>query len=181
MMKKTLWGLIIILICAGLAMLFIKPNKYDFKALSEHGEVSLKNYNGKYKAIYFGYLYCPDVCPTTLSLIENALKPLKRDDFELIFITLDPERDTPENLTLMAKNFYENATGLKLKNLKQVAANYGVKFQKVELKDSLMGYSVAHSSSIYLLDKDGNFFSEISNLLPENISANLQNLIKERP
>ena len=81
----------------------------------------------------------------------------------------------------MAKNFYENATGLKLKNLKQVAANYGVKFQKVELKESLMGYSVAHSSSIYLLDKDGNFFSEISNLLPENISANLQNLIKERP
>ncbi|MFC2587558.1 MAG: SCO family protein [Campylobacter sp.] len=189
-MKKFLAVLIFVLVAGGGAFLafkhygggFAAMNKYDFTAINEaNATVSLKDFKGKYKVVYFGYLYCPDVCPTTLSLIENALKPLKRDDFELIFITLDPERDTPENLTLMAKNFYENATGLKLKNLKQVAANYGVKFQKVELKDSLMGYSVAHSSSIYLLDKDGNFFSEISNLLPENISANLQNLIEERP
>ena len=49
MMKKTLWGLIIILICAGLAMLFIKPNKYDFKALSENGEVSLNTITANIK------------------------------------------------------------------------------------------------------------------------------------
>ena len=181
MMKKTLWGLIIILICAGLAMLFIKPNKYDFKALSEHGEVSLKNYNGKYKAIYFGYLYCPDVCPTTLSLVGDELNKLKRDDFELLFITLDPERDTPENLTLMAKNFYKDADGLKMNDLPKATKNYGVKYQKVHLKNSAMGYSVAHSSAIYLLDKEGNFYSEISNLTSENIRENLLNLIKNRP
>ena len=104
-MKKAFWGLIIILICIGVALLLIKPNKYDFKALSQNGEVSLKNYDGKYKVIYFGYLFCPDVCPTALSLIGDELNKLKRDDFELLFITLDPERDTPENLTLMAKNF----------------------------------------------------------------------------
>ena len=177
MMKKTLWGLIIILICAGLAMLFIKPNKYDFKALSEHGEVSLKNYNGKYKAIY----YCPDVCPTTLSLVGDELNKLKRDDIELLFITLDPERDTPENLTLMAKNFYKDADGLKMNDLLKVAKNYGVKYQKVRLKNSAMGYSVAHSSAIYLLDKEGIFYKEISNLTSENIRENLLNLIKDRP
>ena len=66
-MKKAFWGLIIILICIGVALLPIKPNKYDFKALSQNGEVSLKNYDGKYKVIYFGYLFCPDVCPTALS------------------------------------------------------------------------------------------------------------------
>ena len=181
MMKKTLWGLIIILICAGLALLVIKPNKYDFKALSQNGEVSLKNYNGKYKAIYFGYLYCPDVCPTTLSLVGDELNKLKRDDFELLFITLDPERDTPENLTLMAKNFYKDADGLKLNDLKGVAKNYGVRFQKMRLENSAMGYSVAHSSSIYLIDKDGNFYKEISNLTSENIRENLLNLIKDRP
>ena len=152
-------------------MLFIKPNKYDFKALSEHGEVSLKNYNGKYKAIYFGYLYCPDVCPTTLSLVGDELNKLKRDDFELLFITLDPERDTPENLTLMAKNFYKDADGIKMNDLPKVAKNYGVKYQKVRLKNS----------AIYLLDKDGNFYGEISNLTSENIRENLLNLIKNRP
>lgn len=181
MMKKTLWGLIIILICAGLALLVIKPNKYDFKALSQNGEASLKNYNGKYKAIYFGYLYCPDVCPTTLSLVGDELNKLKRDDFELLFITLDPERDTPENLTLMAKNFYKDADGLKVNDLKGVAKNYGVKFQKMHLENSAMGYSVAHSSSIYLIDKDGKFYNEISNLTSENIRENLLNLIKDRP
>ena len=181
MMKRTLWGLIIILICAGLALLVIKPNKYDFKALSQNGEVSLKSYNGKYKAIYFGYLFCPDVCPTTLSLVGNELNKLKRDDFELLFITLDPERDTPENLTLMAKNFYKDADGLKLNDLKSVAKNYGVKFQKMRLENSAMGYSVAHSSSIYLIDKEGKFYNEISNLTSENIMENLLNLVKDRP
>ena len=178
MMKKTLWGLMIILICAGLAMLFIKPNKYDFKALSQNGEVSLKNYDGKYKVIYFGYLFCPDVCPTALSLIGDELNKLKRDDFELLFITLDPERDTPENLTLMAKNFYKDADGLKMNDLPKVAKNYGVKYQKVLLEKSAMEYSVAHSSSLYVLDKNGKFVTEISNLTPQNIKKTLENLEK---
>ena len=65
--------------------------------------------------------------------------------------------------------------------LTKVAKNYGVNYQKVHLKNSAMGYSVAHSSAIYLLDKDGNFYSEISNLTSENIKENLLNLIKDRP
>ncbi|MDU2359997.1 MAG: SCO family protein [Campylobacter concisus] len=112
---------------------------------------------------------------------KSAINGLKRDDFELLFITLDPDRDTPENLTLMAKNFYKDADGLKMNDLPKVAKNYGVKYQKVHLKNSAMGYSVAHSSAIYLLDKEGNFYGEISNLTSENIKENLLNLIKERP
>ena len=81
----------------------------------------------------------------------------------------------------MAKNFYKDADGLKLNDLKGVAKNYGVKFQKMRLENSAMGYSVAHSSSIYLIDKDGNFYKEISNLTSENIRDNLLNLIKDRP
>ncbi|MCD8213054.1 MAG: SCO family protein [Campylobacter sp.] len=180
-MKKTFSFLVFLLICVGAVFLILKPNKYDFRADSASGEVSLKNYDGKYKAIYFGFLFCPDVCPTTLSLLGGELEALNRNDFELIFITLDPERDTPENLTLMAQNFYKNSVGLKLKNLNDVTKNYGVKFKKVQLKDSALSYSIAHSSSIYLIDKNGKFFSEISNLTQENIKENLQSLIKERP
>ena len=68
-----------------------------------------------------------------------------------------------------------------MNDLPKVAKNYGVKYQKVRLKNSAMGYSVAHSSAIYLLDKDGNFYGEISNLTSENIRENLLNLIKNRP
>ncbi|WP_169784852.1 SCO family protein [Campylobacter curvus] len=180
-MKKVFGFLVFLLICGGALFLLIKPNKYDFIADSANGQVTLKNFDGKYKAIYFGFLFCPDVCPTTLSLLGEQLEALKRDDFELIFVTLDPERDTPENLTLMAQNFYKNSIGLKMKNLAQVTKHYGVKFKKVQLKDSALDYSIAHSSSIYLLDKEGKFFSEISNLTKDNIKENLQNMIKERP
>ena len=81
----------------------------------------------------------------------------------------------------MSKNFYKVADVLKINDLPKLDKNYVVKYQKVRLKYYAMGYSVAHSSAIYLLDKDGNFYSEISNLTNENIRENLLNLIKDRP
>ncbi|MBE2984924.1 SCO family protein [Campylobacter sp. RM9344] len=180
-MKKIFAFLVFVLIIGGAALLLLKPSKYDFKAYSPSGEVSLQSFEGKYKAIYFGYLFCPDVCPTTLSLVGDVLTKLDRNDFELIFITLDPKRDKPEDLTMMAKNFYKDATGLKLLDIDKVTANYGVKFKEIPMPNSEMFYTVAHSSSIYLIDKNGKFYSEISNLTTENIKENILNLIKERP
>lgn len=181
-MKKAFGFLIFFIILSGAIFLIFKPYKYDFKGISDDKtKISLKNFDNKYKAIYFGFLYCPDVCPTTLMLLGDALKKLGRDDFELIFITLDPERDEPKNLTLMAKNFYPQATGIRLKNLAKTAKNYGVKYKKIAMPNSAMSYSIAHSSAIYLLDKKGKFYAEISNLTPQNIEANLRSLIKDRP
>ncbi|MBR8464598.1 SCO family protein [Campylobacter sp. faydin G-24] len=180
-MKYVFAFLVCFFISSGALFLVLKSDKYDFIAESANGEVSLKSFNGKYKILYFGYLFCPDVCPSTLAFIGDVLNEIKRDDFELVFITLDPERDTPENLTLMVQNFYKNAIGLRLKNLDKVAKNYGVKYQKINLKNSAMLYSIAHSSSIYLFDKDSKFFTEVSNLTPQNIRENIKNLINNRP
>ncbi|QKF62756.1 cytochrome oxidase copper insertion factor, SCO1/SenC/PrrC family [Campylobacter mucosalis] len=180
-MKYIFYIFTFFFIVFGICFLILKPNKYDFKSDINGTQISLKSFNGKYKAVYFGYLYCPDVCPTSLSLISNALDKLNRDDFEVIFITLDPERDSNDDLTQMAQNFYKNAVGLKVENLEKVTKNYGVKYKKIPMPDSAMGYSVAHSSSIYLLDKNGKFFTEISNLTPDNISENLEQLISKRP
>lgn len=181
-MKKAFAALVAFLIIGGAVLLVIKPNKYDFVATNEqNASVSMRDFEGRYKVVYFGFLYCPDVCPTTMALLAEALKRLKRDDFEILYFTLDPERDTAENLTMFAKNFYPHATGLVLKDLPKTATAYGVKYRKMPMPNSAMGYSVAHSTALFLFDKQGKFYGEISNLTPENIEQNLRDLVHERP
>jgi protein SCO1/2 len=83
----------------------------DFSLTDQHGKRrSIHEFKGKYMLIYFGYTYCPDICPMGLTNITKALKLLERnrDDVIPIFITVDPTRDTPENLQLYAQNFHPN-------------------------------------------------------------------------
>ena len=94
----------------------------------------------------------------------------------VFFITLDPERDEAKNVDEYAKYFYPNSYGVVADDLPKVAKRYGVKYQKVLLEKSAMEYSVAHSSSLYVLDKKGKFVSEISNLTTQNIKNTLENL-----
>ena len=194
MMKKLIIVLILILTVLGAGYLAFYSNKYapngqsaniaeglknyDFTGNGANGAVSLKSFEGKNKIIYFGYTSCPDVCPATLGILSGVLNELKRDDIVVIFVTLDPERDEPKNVDEYAKYFYPNSYGIVLDDLPKVAKNYGVKYQKVLLEKSAMEYSVAHSSSLYILDKNGKFVTEISNLTPQNIKKTLEKLEK---
>ena len=192
MMKKLLIVLIFILTVLGVGYLAFYSNKYapngqsanvaeglknyDFTGKGTNGAVSLKSFEGKNKIIYFGYTSCPDVCPATLGILSGVLNELKRDDIVVIFVTLDPERDEPKNVDEYAKYFYPNSYGIVLDDLPKVAKSYGVKYQKVLLEKSVMEYSVAHSSSLYVLDKNDKFVAEISNLTAQNIKKTLENL-----
>ena len=192
MMKKLLIVLILILMVLGVGYLALYSNKYapngqgtnvaeglknyDFTGKGVNGAVSLKSFEGKNKIIYFGYTSCPDVCPATLGILSGVLNELKRDDIVVIFVTLDPERDEPKNVDEYAKYFYPNSYGIVLDDLPKVAKSYGVKYQKVLLEKSVMGYSVAHSSSLYVLDKNDKFVAEISNLTAQSIKKTLENL-----
>ena len=192
MMKKLLIVLILILTVLGVGYLALYSNKYapngqgtnvaeglknyDFTGKGANGAVSLKSFEGKNKVIYFGYTTCPDVCPATLGILSGVLNEIKRDDIVVIFITLDPERDEPKNVDEYAKYFYPNSYGIVLDDLPKVAKSYGVKYQKVLLEKSVMEYSVAHSSSLYVLDKNDKFVAEISNLTAQNIKKTLENL-----
>ena len=191
-MKKLLIVLILILMVLGVGYLALYSNKYapngqgtnvaeglknyDFTGKGVNGAVSLKSFEGKNKIIYFGYTSCPDVCPATLGILSGVLNELKRDDIVVIFVTLDPERDEPKNVDEYAKYFYPNSYGIVLDDLPKVAKSYGVKYQKVLLEKSVMEYSVAHSSSLYILDKNDKFVAEISNLTAQNIKKTLENL-----
>lgn len=132
----------------------------DFTLQSDHGPVSLKDFRGKVVALYFGYMSCPDICPTSLWNLSQAMKELSPEQAEQvqgIFISVDPERDTPKAMGMFVKGFYPTFIGLtdSKEKVDKVVRQYGVVYQKVPLKDSAMGYVVDHSSVIYLIDREG--------------------------
>ena len=169
--QKTWLAIVIVLVIAiALALpLFDEPDEKssssgpvggDFTFVSADGEVSLSQFNGKLVIIYFGYTFCPDICPTSLGLLSLALNELTEHELKQIqpiFISVDPERDTPEKLKNYASAFHPSIIGLTGTEIEiaAVAQNYGVMYARVETPESAMGYAVDHSSFYYLVGLDG--------------------------
>ena len=114
----------------------------------------------KLMLIYFGFTYCPDVCPTTLIKVSDIIDRLKEDSKEInsIFITVDPERDTPEILSDYVSAFHEDIIGLTgTKNeIEKVAEDWGVYYQK-EILDGEEDYTMNHLDIIFLANANGEF------------------------
>jgi protein SCO1/2 len=131
-----------------------------FTLQSDQGEVSLSDFAGKVTPIYFGFTSCPDVCITALSKMSKAIQSLSEEEqkqLQPIFITVDPERDTAERVGEYARYYHSSIIGLtgSPEQIAQVAKQYLVIYEKVEMQDSKMGYTLDHSSIIYLVGKDG--------------------------
>jgi protein SCO1/2 len=122
--------------------------------------VTDQTYRGKWLLVYFGYTYCPDVCPTELQTISAAIAKLGAlaDQITPVFITIDPERDTPEALDSYVKLFDPRLVGLTgtKQQIAQVAREYRVYYAKVE-RTGESAYLMDHSSLIYLMDPQGHF------------------------
>lgn len=143
-----------------------EQKKYDFTVESINGKLTKDSFKGKALAVYFGYTYCPDVCPTSLSTLASALNSFEKEktkDFAGIFISVDPNRDTLENLKDYAQYFHPNFIGAtsNKENIDDIIKRYGSHYMQIELQNSAMGYSVSHTSFIYLFDKDGKFIERI--------------------
>jgi len=121
------------------------------------------DFHGKAQLIYFGYAYCPDVCPTALQQMGAALELAgdAADHYQPIFITIDSERDTPEMMAQYVTNngFPDGLIGLtgSSEQLAHAMKVFKVIGQKVEDSDSAAGYTYDHSSIIYMMDKQGVF------------------------
>jgi protein SCO1/2 len=179
-MKKLISYGISIIIAIGLIIL-IKPyieekkqkDKYAFTVSSINGDISLDSFKGKALAVYFGYTFCPDVCPTSLASLAFAVDSFpkeKQEKFEGLFISVDPNRDTLENLEDYAKYFhpkFKGATSNK-NNIDNIVNRYGTYYKNVKLEGSAMDYSVAHTSYIYFFDKDGNFVKRVDHFSNPN-------------
>ena len=132
-----------------------------FALTDQHGAaVTDASFKGRMMLIYFGYTYCPDVCPTTLSVIGNALDkltPEERKQVAPIFITVDPERDTQKVMGDYVVNFAPEMEGLTgpLPAVESVEHEYHVYAKKHPEADG--SYSMDHSSIVYLMDRDGHF------------------------
>ncbi|WP_419677940.1 SCO family protein [Aliarcobacter lanthieri] len=156
---------------------------YSFVLDTADGEITKDDFKGKVIALYFGYTFCPDVCPTSLSSLSQALNSFdnsKIDNFVGIFVSVDPQRDTLLHLKEYAKYFNKNfigATSTK-ENLDDIVKRYGSHYEIVNLKNSAMDYSVAHTSYIYMFDQSGKFITKIDHFSnPEKIKDILQTLL----
>jgi protein SCO1/2 len=128
--------------------------------------VTDRDFRGRYMLIFFGFTHCPDICPAELQVIAQALKQLgdKAKNVVPIFITLDPERDTPEAMGNYLKSFGPNFVGLtgSPEAIAAAAKAYRVSYAKVEDKESAADYGVDHSALVYLMDPKGRYVTHFS-------------------
>ena len=123
----------------------------------------LSDLEGKLVLLFFGYTACPDVCPTTMAELRLALDkigPEKIDQVQVVFVTVDPERDTPQRVQEYVNQFNEDFIGVSgsESRLAKVWSDYGV-FRKIAEGSSATGYLVDHTARITLIDQEGNLRS----------------------
>ena len=131
----------------------------DFTLKDQNNNKYSLSSSSKTKIIFFGFLNCPDICPTTLSEVTNLLNKLEglAKNIEPIFITIDPTRDTPELLKNYLSFFDKRIIGLTgtPEEIEKISFQYHV-YYSYQNKDKVKDYTVNHTANIYLLDKENN-------------------------
>jgi len=132
----------------------------DFALTDQFGHpFTSKKLRGKVVLIFFGYTYCPDVCPMELGELAGVLRQVRkldlRDQVQAVFVTVDPQRDTPAVLKQYLEYFDAGIIGLtgKPSEIHQVANAYHVSYQRHKQQDG--GYIIDHSANLYVMDRKG--------------------------
>jgi protein SCO1/2 len=157
----------------------------DFQLTDHNGQVrTLKDFRGKLVVIFFGYTQCPDVCPTTLADLAEAKKLLGPDGAKVqgLFVTVDPQRDTPELLKGYMANFDPTFLALRgtPEQLAAVAKDFKVYYKKVDGKTPT-SYTMDHSAANFVYDTQGHLrlYSRYDSG-PQALASDLQQLLKEK-
>ncbi len=132
----------------------------DFVLHSSQGEFSLKQLRGKVVLLYFGYTKCPDICPTSLSTLSQALNELSEDELksvQAVFISVDPKRDSFQTLDDYVRYFHPKLMGVtgSESEIAVVAKQYGAQYEEVAIEGSSFGYAVDHSAVTYVITQTG--------------------------
>jgi protein SCO1/2 len=170
-MKKLI--IFAFLMMTSVLFLACSPAKAPFKAtditgaefgktltLTDHtGKLrNMSDFKGKAVVLFFGYTHCPDVCPTTMSDLKQTMKLLgeKANRVQVLFVTVDPERDTQEVLAQFVPSFDKRFIGLhgNAQETKQTLGDFKIFYSKVEGK-SKDDYTIDHSAGMYVFDKSG--------------------------
>ena len=120
---------------------------------------SLKDYHGQVVIMFFGYTSCPDTCSITMAVLKQVIEKLgkRMDQVQPLFITVDPKRDTPEQMKNYLSFFHPNFIGLTgtKEEILEVAENYGSAYMKNPTIDSEFSYLMIHTGYVYLIDQSG--------------------------
>lgn len=171
MKLKIFLAVSVFTLAAAGAFYFLRPHTFhgtviqspetshDFTLNGINGEVSLSDFRGKLVLIYFGYTFCPDICPATLASVAQALRGMgetKAAEVQTIMISLDPERDTPEHLAGYVTHFYPTFIGVtgSQEQLETVTSLYGIFYQKKE-GSSATDYLIDHTATLMVIDREG--------------------------
>lgn len=136
------------------------PSFSDFTVDTAAGPLALSDLQGKVVAVYFGYASCPDICPTTLSTVGAGFKELSAAEQAQVaglMVSVDPERDTLERLAEYAAFFHPSfrAGTASAETLATIGADWGVRWEKVQGASVGLGYTVDHTSIVFLVGPDG--------------------------
>lgn len=156
----------------------------DFSLPDHAGQLrKLKDFQGRAVAVFFGFTQCPDVCPTTLTEMTRVKQLLGNDGdrLQVILITVDPQRDTPQVLEAYMRNFDPQHLALvpSEQQLAEVTKEFKIYFKKVEGKTPT-GYSMDHSAGIYIFDPRGRarLYARYG-LKPEELASDVRTLLRE--
>ena len=147
----------------------------------------LRDLPEKVKLVFFGYTFCPDVCPLTLAnmrAVYDLLPADRQQNVAAVFVSVDPERDTPERLGDYAHAFHPAFYGVHVpaETLEEVKQGYGVYSERRELEssESAAGYLIDHTAAVFLIDKDNNLRAVFSNEAPAaEIAADVEHLLNQ--
>ena len=152
-------------------------------ALTDHNgkKRTMQDFAGKVVVLFFGYTHCPDVCPTTMVELKNTMKLLgdKSDEVQVLFVTVDPARDTQEILAQFVPSFDKRFIGLwgSLQETAETIGNFKIYFAKVKGKTEA-DYTIDHSSGMYVFDKQGKIRLYTSyGQKPADIASDIEKLL----
>jgi protein SCO1 len=149
-------------------------------ALTTHTGVAVtdKTYEGQYTLLYFGYTFCPDVCPLGLMLMQDVMERLGPDaaDIQPLFITVDPERDTPAVLKDFIEPFHPRLIALTgtPEAVAEVAAAYKMYYRRADF-EGVEGYGIDHMNIFYLMGPDGTYVAHfLSPTSPKDVAESIR-------
>jgi protein SCO1/2 len=155
-----------------------------FSLVTHEGKaVTEADFRGRYMLLYFGFTFCPDVCPTELGAMSAALNLLGEDGAKVtpVLITIDPERDTPEVLARYVKLFHPRLVGLTgtAEQIAAAAKGWHVYYRKVEDETSSADYTMDHSSIVFLMGPDGEYLKLFRPMTtPEEMAATIRQYLE---
>ena len=157
----------------------------DFNLETSHGEVSLDDFAGKVLVIYFGFMNCTEACPESMATLQTAFNRLSEKELAQsagLFVSVDPERDTVEDLEEFTQYFHPAILGATSdkKTIDAITDKYGVVFSFSDLDGSNLNYTVDHASRFYMVDPKGRLRTTMSHsTTPNELAAKIRELLHE--